>query len=59
MHEVSQMVNDLAVEVNGAEPKLDQIVQNAAATKNNARKAVVDIAKGAEYQGKSYKKMYA
>jgi t-SNARE complex subunit (syntaxin) len=58
MHEVNQMVNDLAVEVNSADPKLDQIVQNATAAKQNTRKAAVEIAQGAEYQKKSYRKMY-
>ncbi|MDR3735800.1 MAG: hypothetical protein P4L10_09730 [Acidobacteriaceae bacterium] len=57
MNEVHSMTNDMAQEVANADAKLDQIGQNARSTKENTRKAVVDIAKGAEYQGKSYKKM--
>jgi t-SNARE complex subunit (syntaxin) len=57
MHEVNQMTRDMAVEVDSADSKLEQIGQNARATKENTKKALVDVAKGAEYQGKSYKKM--
>jgi len=58
MFEVNQMTNDMAVEVANADAKLDQIGQNVRATKDNTRKAAVEIAKGAEYQSKSYKRMY-
>ena len=57
MHEVNQMTKDMAVEVDSADSKLEQIGQNARATKENTKKALVDVAKGAEYQSKSYKKM--
>ncbi len=58
MYEVNQMTNDMATEVANADAKLDQIGQNARSTKDNTRKAAVEIAKGAEYQSKSYKRMY-
>ena len=57
MIEVNDMTNAMAVEVANADAKLDQIGQNARSTKDNTRKAVVDISKGAEYQSKSYKRM--
>jgi t-SNARE complex subunit (syntaxin) len=57
MHEVNLMTKDMAVEIDNADQKLDLIGQNARATKNNAKNALVNVAKGAEYQGKSYKKM--
>lgn len=57
MHEVNQITQDIAVEVEAADPKLDQINQNAKATKDNTRKALVDIAQGAEYQKKTHRKM--
>lgn len=58
MNEVNQMTNDMAVEVANADSKLDQIGANARSTKENTKKALVDIAKGAEYQNKSYKRVY-
>ena len=58
MFEVNQMTNDMAIEVANADAKLDQIGQNARSTKENTKKAVVEIAKGAEYASKSYGRMY-
>ena len=57
MHELHQMTNDMAVEVANADSKLDQTGGNARFTKDNTRKAAIEIAKGAEYQNKSYKRM--
>ena len=57
MHEVNQMTIDMAVEVDQAEHKLEQIGQNARSTKDNTKKALMDINKGAEYQKKAGNKM--
>jgi hypothetical protein len=57
MNEVNQITQDIAVEVESADAKLDQIGANARSTKENAKKAVVDIAKGADYQKKAQGKM--
>ena len=58
MNEVNQLAQDMAVEVESADAKLDVIGQNARETKDNTEKALVDIAEGAEYQEKSYGRMY-
>jgi t-SNARE complex subunit (syntaxin) len=52
MNEVNLMTKDMAVEVEMADGKLEAIGSNARATKENAKKAAVDVAKGAEYQKK-------
>lgn len=57
MVEVNQMTIDMAAEVERAEPKLESIAQNARSTKENTKKALVDIGKGADYQKKANKKM--
>jgi hypothetical protein len=58
MNEVNHLAQDMAVEVESADAKLDVIGQNARETKENTKKALVDVAKGAEYQSKSYGRMY-
>lgn len=57
MVEVNQMTIDMATEVESADAKLDNIAENARSTKENTKKALVDIAKGADYQKKANKKM--
>ena len=57
MNEINQMTNDMAVEMANADSKLDQIGANARTTKENTKKALVDIAKGSEYQNKFYKRV--
>lgn len=57
MNEVNQMTLDMAVEVDQADHKLEQIGQNARSTKENTKKALIDVAKGAEYQKKANNKM--
>lgn len=57
MSEVNEITQDIAKEVEMADPKLDEIGKNARGAKNNTRKALADIASGAEYQKKSQKKM--
>jgi len=57
MNEVNQMTNDMAVEVANADAKLDQIGANARSTRDQTKKGTVELAKGAEYQKKSYKRI--
>eukprot|EP00826_Nyctotherus_ovalis_P046772 TRINITY_DN5320_c0_g2_i11.p1 TRINITY_DN5320_c0_g2~~TRINITY_DN5320_c0_g2_i11.p1 ORF type:complete len:181 (-),score=58.14 TRINITY_DN5320_c0_g2_i11:229-771(-) len=57
MTEVNQMTIDMATEVEAADSKLEQIHENARSTKENTKKALVEIGQGADYQKKSQKKM--
>eukprot|EP00831_Metopus_contortus_P034779 TRINITY_DN2770_c0_g1_i3.p1 TRINITY_DN2770_c0_g1~~TRINITY_DN2770_c0_g1_i3.p1 ORF type:complete len:222 (-),score=49.68 TRINITY_DN2770_c0_g1_i3:6-671(-) len=57
MHQVNAITNDMAQEVANADSKLDQIGANARSTKENTKKALIDIHKGSEYQKKSYKRI--
>lgn len=57
MTEVNQITNDMAMEVEAADSKLEHIAENARSTKENTKKALVEIGQGADYQKKSQKKM--
>lgn len=55
--EVHDLVIEQAKVVDAADPKLDEIKKNAEITKDETAFANKEIAKGAEYQKKSYKSM--
>lgn len=56
MTEINSMTNDMATEVLKADSKLDEIMDNARATKEETAEANKNIEKGAEYQKSSFKK---